>query len=265
MWFKVDDGLAFHRKAVEAGNAAIGLWVRAGAHCGQHLTDGFIPTKTVLKLGTRAQAARLVAVGLWVEVDGGYQFHGWGEWQPTRDEVVSGRKHEASRKKIWRDSKKIEADFPETPRSEAPVPRQMSPTGTRDTGSGRGSSNGSGLTSTSDYKRQPDVTSQGLQVWKDHLAQCGHTPPRDVSQRTSDAIERLLADGISEPVIRSALKLMRERPRTGPGLLPDLVYEVQRAATGGAPSTRHVRAQAAVDAGRRVQAMINNNGQRELE
>ena len=30
-WFNVDDGFAFHRKAVRAGNAAIGLWTRAGS------------------------------------------------------------------------------------------------------------------------------------------------------------------------------------------------------------------------------------------
>jgi len=45
-WFKVDDTLAFHAKVVAAGNAAMGLWVRAGAHSMQQLTDGFI---TVMK------------------------------------------------------------------------------------------------------------------------------------------------------------------------------------------------------------------------
>jgi len=107
-WFKVDDTLAFHRKVVRAGNAAMGLWVRAGAHCSQQLTDGYVPTEIVAVLGTPAQAARLVKAGLWTEVDGGYQFHDWEAINPTRSDVEDRRRADAERKATARAAKNPE-------------------------------------------------------------------------------------------------------------------------------------------------------------
>jgi hypothetical protein len=96
-WFKVDDGLAFHAKVVQAGNPAMGLWVRAGSWSAQQLTDGFIPQQIALTLGTKGQAATLVTVGLWALVDSGYQIHDYLSYNPTADEVRAdqARKHEA--------------------------------------------------------------------------------------------------------------------------------------------------------------------------
>lgn len=104
MWFKVDDNLAFHRKVVAAGNAAMGLWVRAGSWCAQHLTDGFIPDHMINVLGTATQRAKLVKVGLWEEVDGGCQFHGWNEKgrQPTSKSVLEERAKAAARQERYR-------------------------------------------------------------------------------------------------------------------------------------------------------------------
>jgi hypothetical protein len=90
-WFKVDDTLAFHRKAVAAGNAAMGLWVRAGSWCSQQLTDGFVPDDMIASLGNSGQAKRLVAAGLWERVDGGYRFWQWDERQPSREQVEQER------------------------------------------------------------------------------------------------------------------------------------------------------------------------------
>lgn len=98
-WFKVDDDLAFHRKVVAAGNAAMGLWVRAGSWCAQHLTDGFVPEEMVGILGTPAQRAKLIKVGLWMEVPNGVQFHQWNEngRQPTAQSVREKRDRAAER------------------------------------------------------------------------------------------------------------------------------------------------------------------------
>lgn len=98
-WFKVDDDLAFHRKVVGAGNAAMGLWVRAGSWCAQHLTDGFIPDEMVAILGTASQRAKLIKSGLWLEVDGGCLFHQWSEngRQPTSKSVRERRASAAER------------------------------------------------------------------------------------------------------------------------------------------------------------------------
>lgn len=90
-WFRVDDNLGFHHKVLAAGNGAMGLWVRAGSIAASQLTDGFISTRMAATLGTSAQARKLVDVGLWDEVEGGFAFHEWAERQPTRAEVEAER------------------------------------------------------------------------------------------------------------------------------------------------------------------------------
>jgi hypothetical protein len=153
VWFKVDDGLAFHHKTVKAGNAAMGLWVRAGAWCGALMTDGFVPDEILAVMGTSAQAARLVSAGLWIPVDGGYQFHGWGEWQPSKADVQAAKKKESLRKKNWREARLMEQANSQSAAGQGTMSRVKS-TGqdagqtadtTRDTGSGReGSSKSEG-------------------------------------------------------------------------------------------------------------------------
>jgi hypothetical protein len=86
-WFRVDDNLAFHPKVIAAGNAAMGLWVRAGSWSNRYLTDGLIADDQARTLGTKAEAAKLVNSGLWVPAPGGYQFHEWDERQPPAADV----------------------------------------------------------------------------------------------------------------------------------------------------------------------------------
>jgi len=106
-WFKVDDGFAFHPKAIMAGNSALGLWVRAGAWCGANLTDGALPRHMIGTFGAQARdAKKLCAVGLWVETEDGYQFHEWGQMQPTKAEVEAERAANRARQKDWRDKKR---------------------------------------------------------------------------------------------------------------------------------------------------------------
>lgn len=97
-WFKVDDALALHMKAITAGNTALGLWVRAGSWSMHQLSDGFIPEPVVSALGGRSgDAVALMNAGLWDSADGGYQFHDWAEYQPTREQVLAEREAAAQR------------------------------------------------------------------------------------------------------------------------------------------------------------------------
>ncbi|MFJ9448204.1 mucin-2 [Kitasatospora sp. NPDC101235] len=64
-WFKIDDKAHSHPKWLKAGNAAIGLFVRAGSYSAQHLTEGIVPAAVAQLYGTAPQAAKLVKVGLW--------------------------------------------------------------------------------------------------------------------------------------------------------------------------------------------------------
>lgn len=97
--FLVSDDMSFNAKVVAAGNGAIGLWTRAGAWS-QHpanLTEGFIPTAIARSMGTPGQIKKLVQVGLWIEVPGGYQFHefvGPGRHR-SREEILKLREDRA--------------------------------------------------------------------------------------------------------------------------------------------------------------------------
>lgn len=98
-WFKVDDSLAFHAKTVQAGNVAMGLWVRAGAWCSQQGTEGKVPAHMVGTLGgSKAHAAKLVTAGLWKTTSEGYQFHDWLQYQPSNAEVQADRARRAAEK-----------------------------------------------------------------------------------------------------------------------------------------------------------------------
>lgn len=94
-WFKVDDQLAFHAKIVAAGNAAMGLWIRAGSWSSAQLTDGFIPVHmaNAMANGMANECDALVTAGLWDEVDGGFQFHDWSHFQPSAEEEREKRRN----------------------------------------------------------------------------------------------------------------------------------------------------------------------------
>lgn len=102
-WLRVDDNLALHPKVLQAGNAAMGMWVRAGSWAAQQLTDGFVPDEVVVLLGGHSAGRRLVAAGLWVRGTDGYWFHQWDERQPTREKVERDRKAASIRKDRWRE------------------------------------------------------------------------------------------------------------------------------------------------------------------
>ena len=84
-WGKIDDQLAFHPKALEAGNEALGMWVRSMSYSCQMLTGGFISNEIVLAMGGPKIAGKLVQARLWEIVDGGYQFHDWEQYQPCAE------------------------------------------------------------------------------------------------------------------------------------------------------------------------------------
>lgn len=105
-WFKVDDQLHSHPKARRAGLSAMGLWTVAGSHCMSYLTDGFVEAWFVESWPKgRELASRLVEGGLWLVVEGGWQFHEWEKFQPTRDQVLSDREAAAERMRRVRANK----------------------------------------------------------------------------------------------------------------------------------------------------------------
>ncbi|MET9555116.1 mucin-2 [Streptomyces sp. NPDC006645] len=113
-WFKVDDTAHAHPKLLKAGNAALGLWVRAGAYAAQHLTEGVIPGVVAQLYGTAPQARKLVASGLWhahghdctgceQPPAGDFVMHDFLTYNPTRARVEDDRAAAAERQKRARD------------------------------------------------------------------------------------------------------------------------------------------------------------------
>jgi hypothetical protein len=103
-WFKVDDKLHSHPKVQRTGLAAMGLWALAGSWSADYLTDGYIPPETLRGLGaTRTHATRLTQAGLWVPLGDGWQFHGWIDYQPSRERVLERRADAAARIRRWRE------------------------------------------------------------------------------------------------------------------------------------------------------------------
>ena len=129
-WFKVDDQLAFHQKAVIAGNAAMGLWVRAGSWSCAQLTDGFIAKAMANAMANECDADALVLAGLWDEVEGGYQFHDWAEFQPSAEDErekrkarsLAGKKGAAARWSNKTDGKPHSKSHGKNMRSQCPDP-----------------------------------------------------------------------------------------------------------------------------------------------
>lgn len=95
-WAKVDDKLFSHPKWVATSKAGKALWVSALSWCAGQPTDGVVPAHVLPMLGaTRAAARALVESGLWEEVDGGYSFHDWVEYQPDAASVKARRAAES--------------------------------------------------------------------------------------------------------------------------------------------------------------------------
>lgn len=89
-WVRVDDRAPEHRKQLAAGPSACWLWVCGLAYANrQPQHDGFIPTAALPLLGAKAsrEAARLVEVGLWERVDGGWQIHDYHGYQLTPEQI----------------------------------------------------------------------------------------------------------------------------------------------------------------------------------
>lgn len=112
-WFRVDDQFGSNPKVMQiprqVRKECLGLWLLAGVWSAQHLTDGRVPEYMLEELGTdMSHRDRLVTVGLWSETGDGIAFNDWGDYQPSRAEVMAKREAERVRKEQWR-AKKAES------------------------------------------------------------------------------------------------------------------------------------------------------------
>lgn len=113
-WFKVDDGFHSHAKTITAGTAAMGLWVRCGSWSANHLRNGLVPVNVAREFGSSAQIKALVTAGFWSEVEGGYQFNDWEDYNPTADDVKADRAAAAERQRKAREAAKAKRESQRT-------------------------------------------------------------------------------------------------------------------------------------------------------
>lgn len=120
MAFLLDDGWDNCTAVARAGNAAFGVYSRCGIWVARNLTDGFIPGEIATAYGSPELARKLVDVGLWEAVEGGYLAVDYLTLNKTAEKVRAERKAESERKARWRDKKKAQEEA-----------RRSSPRGTR--------------------------------------------------------------------------------------------------------------------------------------
>lgn len=82
---RIHKGFHSHAKVEKAGNAAIGLWVRAMSFCKAHRTGGHISLDAARNLGTNDEIDALVRVRLWEwnPEKQQYRFRDWDEWNAS--------------------------------------------------------------------------------------------------------------------------------------------------------------------------------------
>lgn len=103
MGYVLDDGWDNCGPVARAGNAAFGVYVRCGIWVARNLTDGFIPGEIVSAYGSPELARKLVDVGLWEAVDGGYLAVDYLTLNATAEKVKARRKSESERKARYRE------------------------------------------------------------------------------------------------------------------------------------------------------------------
>lgn len=101
-WGRMDDKFHRNRKVrelrrIKGGREALGTWVYWWSWClDEPDLVGFVPADELPPADAKA-APLLVEVGLWDEVDGGYQFHDFAEYNPTRQQVEAKKKADRER------------------------------------------------------------------------------------------------------------------------------------------------------------------------
>lgn len=106
-WTRIDDNFKNNLKVRKAGGDGVLLYLYGLIHCNTNLTDGYIDEVYLPQLYAdafckrqKATLNKLLEVGLWIKVDGGYQVNDFLEYNLTKEEVEKRRKAkvEAGRK-----------------------------------------------------------------------------------------------------------------------------------------------------------------------
>lgn len=226
-WFKVDDSFYDHPKFIDVPNAAIGLWAKAGAWCGKHLTDGVIPASQVkLFKGTPSQVNALISSGIWIEdrSESGskvYRFHDWNEYQPTREQKLKEREDGAERKRKSRQRKRQEQE------ERRNVTRDSHVTPSRDSHEcHKGVSQRPGPTRPGPARPDPTPNTVTVSQPSNGDLGAGEQAGETSLDELAGATRRARNAGISDTAIKAGTREFERRPHPkGPGLLRTLIND----------------------------------------
>ena len=86
-WIKLEDSFPDHPKISQLSDKAFRVHISALCYCGKYLTDGVIPAPIANRLcvnnGSRV-IKRLVEIGLWSRVEGGYEINDYLKYQTSK-------------------------------------------------------------------------------------------------------------------------------------------------------------------------------------
>ncbi len=90
-WVSLDDKFHSNPKVIAAGLDGAGLYARALAYCGDHLTDGYVPAGWAREVASKRLCDKLCTVRLWTEADDSYRIPDYLDLNPSREEVEAKR------------------------------------------------------------------------------------------------------------------------------------------------------------------------------
>ena len=91
-WIRLDTNMPDHPKVLgllteKDGRALAFVWICCMAYAGKHETAGFVPREAISRVNAKpADMAALVRHGLLTEIPGGWEIHGWDDYQLSSDE-----------------------------------------------------------------------------------------------------------------------------------------------------------------------------------
>lgn len=107
-WIKIDDSFPDHPKIIGLSNEAFRVHIHGLCYCGRFLTDGFIPSAALSKIGSLEAISELVEAGLWADegTAGGYLIYGYLDHQTSKKQVEEKRDSMRERQKRYRERNK---------------------------------------------------------------------------------------------------------------------------------------------------------------
>ena len=89
-WIKLEDSFPDHPKIAALSDRAFRVHISALCYCGKYLTNGVIPAPIANKIcvnnGSRI-IKRLVEIGLWSRVEGGYEINDYLKYQTSKEQA----------------------------------------------------------------------------------------------------------------------------------------------------------------------------------